>query len=302
MIHGRDARARSAFGWGLALSFIAAACGGKSNTAAPASNGGGPTGAGAAADGGTGVVNGGEPSSPAGGRNGAGAGRANGGGSVEQGGVTATAGQPALGGGAGSGGASGEAGSAGGAGGADCLDVCEAHGGQCCFDGAECVSPSGDCTIEVLAATISSVHDYAALEQKMAGLDPTLSVSLSDADIVKAGITDPFAPRIELHLSAAASAVAAPLEQDYLNPFRVSCAGELLFVGVVYIEYGAAAIETPVMHVSRAADQHIVLRLGAWQGAWVLSSVPPGAEALAQRLDRPELRGALCRAGVLGQL
>jgi hypothetical protein len=127
-------------------------------------------------------------------------------------------------------------------------------------------------------------------------------VSVTDADIASAGAEAPAASRIQLQLSApAASAHASQLENALLHAFRLSCNGQSLFVGVVYVKDGAAAIQTPVMHVARDSDDALVLQLGAWLGAWALPGVGGSAE-LKQRLDRPELRAALCRRGVLREL
>ncbi len=191
----------------------------------------------------------------------------------------------------------------GGAGGAEgCLDVCALEGEACCFDGAACVRPAGGCKIEVLAAVVSVTKDYAALEQRVGALDPEVLVSLRDPDVTSAAVAESPASRLELHLSAQASATAAALTQAYLHPFRVSCDEESLFVGVVYSQVGAAAIETPVLHVSQSADESLVLRLGAWEGAWQGPSQLKDAQLLAARLDRAELRAAFCRDGVLSKL
>jgi hypothetical protein len=45
----------------------------------------------------------------------------------------------------------------------------------------------------------------------------------------------------------------------------------------------------------------LILRLGAWQGAWLdLGGV--GETEARERIDRPELRAALCARGVLQEL
>lgn len=195
------------------------------------------------------------------------------------------------------------AGEGGGAGAAECLDVCAREGEACCFAGGECVSPSGQCTIEVLAGLIDTSNDYDVIAQRVAALSPERLLSLGDADVASARIEAPFAARLELVLSAEASVRAADLEQAERHPFRVSCGGRELFIGVVYAPYGAAAIGAPVMHVSRNPDERLVLRVGAWQGAWAgPPSTTPETEQLRQRFDRPELRAALCRDGSLTAL
>ena len=100
----------------------------------------------------------------------------------------------------------------------------------------------------------------------------------------------------------ASSLYGAALEQPYpTHPFRVSCGGQSLFVGVIYYIGGAAALSTPVLHVARDANNLVVLRLGAYQGAWDIlgSPGPPGAR---ERIDRPELRAVFCQRGALREL
>jgi hypothetical protein len=63
--------------------------------------------------------------------------------------------------------------------------------------------------------------------------------------------------------------------------------------------YGAAALDTPVLHEARE-NGVLILRLGAYQSAWVGMGVDqPATSPLRERIDRSELRAALCRRGVL---
>jgi hypothetical protein len=192
------------------------------------------------------------------------------------------------------GGAGGETSNAGAAGNGDCVDVCELHGEACCVP-ESCVSADASCVIDVFDDRVSTTYDYAVLEQKVATLSQTFSASISTADIVSSA-ADPFpSARIELHLSAAASSLhAAALEGGDLHPFRVSCGGERLFVGLVYKKEGAAALALPVLDVAREADDALVLRLGAWQSAWLFPSRTDDNLPARARLDRPELRSTLC--------
>lgn len=202
------------------------------------------------------------------------------------------------------GGAAGDSAAIGGAGGADdCVDVCSLYGQACCATPAACVTTDASCVIEVFDYHTTSVkNEYPALEQLVATLAPTFRASVSTADVVSS-LADPFpASRIELHLSAQASATyGAALEGALMDPFRVSCGGQTLFFGQVYMLEGAQAIETPVLHVSRDASDAIVLRIGARQGAWGLS-FPVDDIAARERIDRPELRSTLCLDGALGRL
>ncbi len=71
-------------------------------------------------------------------------------------------------------------------------------------------------------------------------------------------------------------------------------------MGLLYLKEGAAAINAPVLHPSQAADGSLILQLGAWQGAW--SFVTAGTVEARERIDRPELREALCVKGPLSTL
>ena len=293
-LHGR-----AAVGSSLALAFIVNACGGKSNSVTPPPAAGGVFGDSGSPGAGVSTMSASGQSGAGGRASDAGAGGVSAGGSSAGAVAGGLAGQGLADGGRQSvAGAGGEAGSA-----PECLDVCEREGEACCFAGAECVSPFGSCIIEVLAGTIDVTKDYDVIAERVAELPPDLLLSLSDADVVSARIEAQYASRLEIVLSAEASDRATPLEQAALHPFRVSCAGQELFVGLIYEEIGAAAIAAPVIHVSRNAGGRAVLRFGAWQSAWPgLSAPSPGDAPLRQRLDRPELRAALCRDGVLTRL
>jgi hypothetical protein len=212
-------------------------------------------------------------------------------------------------GGAGIGGAAqgGEAGDAtvAGAGGAPldgCVDVCELYGQACCTSSVRCVSADASCVVQVFDTRAMINYEYVALEELVASLPPLFLASVSTADIVSSAAEPSPTSRIELHLSAqASSAYGTALEGADLHPFRVSCAGQSLFVGQVYQPQGAAALKTPVLHVLRDADDAIVLRLGAWQGAWAFAGAT-GDIAARERIDRSELRSTLCLAGALQPL
>jgi hypothetical protein len=86
-----------------------------------------------------------------------------------------------------------------------------------------------------------------------------------------------------------------------LQGFRVSCDEKELFVGVTYLEYGAAAMMVPVLHIQQDVAGTVVFRLGAWQSAWAITGLFENDVARA-RIDRPELRAALCARGILNEL
>lgn len=189
---------------------------------------------------------------------------------------------------------------------AGCIDVCGLYGPSCCFGSGTCVQPGQSCFFEVLSAGIGVTYEYAALEQKLASLPQDVLISFADTDITWAAADPSPAARIEMHMSPQASLLyGSALESPYPDhPFRVSCGGQSLFVGVTYFIGGAAAIKTPVLHVARDAQNLVVLRIGAWQGAWIGtgSTKDPAAVEAEKRIDRSELRAAFCQRGALKAL
>jgi hypothetical protein len=159
----------------------------------------------------------------------------------------------------------------------------------------------GSCQLEILSSTVGTTYDYPELEEKLAKATPDVLLTASDADVSWAGADPAPAARIELRLSAEASTrLGDAIEAASNNAFAFSCNGERLFVGVGYLWYGAAALKTPVLHVERSATGLVILRLGAWQGAWTGLSA---ADAAAKhRLDQITFRAVLCRRGLLHEL
>jgi hypothetical protein len=152
----------------------------------------------------------------------------------------------------------------------------------------------------VLAERVDVINEYAELEAEVAALPGTLAFSLDLANVERAAAEASPAARFELTLSASASSEFAGLAALDLNPFRLSCDERELFVGVIYDFSGAAAQRTPVLHVE-AEDDVLVLRLGAWQGAWLFGGSGEDGE-LRARLDRSELRATFCGRGILGEI
>jgi hypothetical protein len=213
------------------------------------------------------------------------------------------AGAGATGAGGVSDGGAADGGSTAGASGEDCVNVCALYGPSCCDARVACVSADARCVIEVFSTKLSNVpYQYADLEAAVAKVPQLVAVSVSTTDVDRARTDPPPSARIELRLTPAASALYGDaLEDADRQPFRLSCDGQSLFLGVVYMLAGAAAIDAPVLHVSRDVDDSVILRLGAQQGAWGLSS-SAGPLAARQRLDQPQLRATLCLAGVLPAL
>ena len=230
-----------------------------------------------------------------------------GGKTAASGGTLATGGSPGKTGGApaiGTGGAPVvDAGSAGGESAVDgARDVCALHGAACCVPAIRDVKPETECVLDVFAEYLNVTYEYADLETKIASLSKDIAVSVTDADVKSAEADPPPARRIQLNLKPEASSRLGPMLVDLrMHPFRLSCGGQRLLVGVVYDEIGAAAIRTPVLHLEKKADGSVALRLGAWQGAWM--GFPSFSDsAVQERLDRPELRAVLCEKGALRQL
>ena len=182
-----------------------------------------------------------------------------------------------------------------------CVDSCSLYGQACCEPDLGCVRPDGTCVFDMLEGdltTPSLVYDYPSLEKQIAALPAGIRYSVAALDIAWAA-TDPSpSGRIELHLTAQAS---ARVRERLANgtPFRFSCNGTPLFVGQFYMIEGAAALNTPVIHFSLDTDDTVILKLASAQGEWWMKS---GSEADRQRIDRPELRRILCARGDLREL
>jgi hypothetical protein len=195
----------------------------------------------------------------------------------------------------------GEGSDAGAGGAASCQDLCKPGKPECCTLDLRCVERVPACRFDVLVATVSTTYDYAELEAKVAALSPDVQVSFTDEDIATAATDPQSSGRFEFHLTAEASAErAGDLLNADLHPFVLTCDGQRLFVGVGYFRGGAAALRTPVLHVERDTDDTLVVRLGAIQGAWGFEDQTP--LEYRQRIDRAELRAALCARGILDKL
>jgi hypothetical protein len=156
------------------------------------------------------------------------------------------------------------------------------------------------CRLDVLAERVDVIYEYSALEAELSTLPGTLAVSMDLANVERAAAESSPAARFEMTLSSGASEEFAALAELDLHPFRLSCDDRELFVGVIYPLVGAAAILTPVLHVESENDV-LVLRLGAWQGAWPFAG-SGGDDVLRARIDRAELRGTFCGRGILSEI
>lgn len=225
------------------------------------------------------------------------AGARNSGGTSEIGGTSSST--FGTGGALASGGYAGDSG-AGDAGG--CIDVCSLYGAPCCIPTMSCVTAQGGCVIDVLAGTVGTTYQYADLEQEVAAMSQDVLVSMTDADFDWVAADPPAASRLQLHMTADASALygAMGLSHYPAHPFRFSCGGQSLFLGVMYIWYGQAALQTPVMDAVSGADNILSLYLGAWEGTW--AGLVTGTAEARERIDRPELRAVFCQRGALREL
>lgn len=183
-----------------------------------------------------------------------------------------------------------------------CVDVCARYGSPCCQPSLGCVSPEGKCTIDIMAGGVGTLYQYSDLEKAVEKLPPDVLATIEDTDFDWVAIDPSVAVRMQLHLTASASErfASALLERYPIHPFRVKCGGNSLFVGVMYVWYGQAALQTPVMDAIRAEGGNLSLYLGAWEGAWAgLGNRSPEAQA---SIDRPELRSVFCKRGALREL
>jgi hypothetical protein len=149
----------------------------------------------------------------------------------------------------------------------------------------------------VLTKAVGVTSDYATLQEKIAANPQDVAVSITYFDFAVAGADPPSARRFQFRLSDDASAaVGNTLLSSENFPFRVSCGGEELFVGLVYMREGAAALRLPVLHIDTSAAPTVTLLLGAYQGAWYGFGSGTPEPVLTGRIDRPELRARLLRA------
>lgn len=294
--------------WWLALfvsSGAVVACGGSSkskNTPSSAAGRGGGAGLGGSGTGGaSGTSSAGTPGGGA--FTGGAAGEDSGAAGGSEDGVSGFGGESS--GGARAAGAAGDdashAGEAAGGAGGGCQNWCTVDMPACCGAELRCVESAPSCRIDVLAENVDVIYEYAELQAEVNALSGAIAATIPLSEVEHAAADPAPAARFEMTLNADASADLAALAGMHLHPFRVSCDDEELFVGVVYMLGGAAAIRTPVLHAEAADSGALVLRLGAWQGAWIISG-SDGDEALRERIDRAGLRVAFCERGALQEL
>lgn len=153
--------------------------------------------------------------------------------------------------------------------------------------------------LEIHAEPVGVIYEYSALAARLdAGGGGAVALRFEGADIAGAAVGPAPSAMIQLVLSAAASARFRSVLPQFSEtlPFRVLLGGEEAFIGVLYTAIGAAAIQTPVLHVVAPGQAGPVsLVLGAQQGVAYGVSSPEAAA----RLDTPGLREALRARGLL---
>jgi hypothetical protein len=153
--------------------------------------------------------------------------------------------------------------------------------------------------IRVFGKRVDTTYDYAGLEKKTQHLATAdARVTLTEEDIEVYRVEEAPSSRIQLTLTAAATkrwqgTLAAVTD---LHPFHVALDGKRLYVGVVYTMYGAAALDTPVLHVKDESGR-VELRIGSHQGAWM-----GWGKGDASRIDAPEVRDLFRDRGALAAL
>lgn len=150
---------------------------------------------------------------------------------------------------------------------------------------------------------LDTTYDYAKLENATQHLhvgDAVVAISDQDVETYRVG-TMPSA-RIQLDLTAEAAKRWGPSLRAMTDnqPFLVTLDGKLLYAGVVYLMYGAAALDIPVVHVPGPLDDEtvpFVIKIGANQGAWM-----GWGKGDAARIDRKEIRDLFEERGALSTL
>lgn len=149
---------------------------------------------------------------------------------------------------------------------------------------------------------LDTIYDYAKLEDATKHFhvsDAVVAISEKDVKTYRVG-TMPSA-RIQLDLTAEASKRWGPSLRAMTDnqPFLVTLDDQLLYAGVVYLMYGAAALDIPVVHVPGSDDETepFELKVGANQGAWM-----GWGKGDATRIDRKEVRALFEERGALSTL
>ena len=155
--------------------------------------------------------------------------------------------------------------------------------------------------IEIHDQPIGVIYQYPDLVTAFeAGRGGTVRLRLDERDVASYVVGPAPSAIVGFELTPDASArwsTAIDGSSETL-PFSVSIGSQRLFVGVLYPAMGAAAIDTPVLHVISRAGQ-VTASIGARQGAsWTWRTA---TQAHADRIDRPELRAVFRERGTLAE-
>lgn len=150
---------------------------------------------------------------------------------------------------------------------------------------------------------LDTTYDYAKLESATQHLDvDDAAVTITEAEVATYWVGAMPSARIQLDLTAEAAQRWGPSLRAMKDnqPFLVTLDGKLLYVGVVYLMYGAAALDIPVLHLPGPFDDEtdpFELKVGANQGAWM-----GWGKGDAARIDRQEVRDLFEARGALSTL
>jgi hypothetical protein len=150
---------------------------------------------------------------------------------------------------------------------------------------------------------LTTTYDYAKLENATQHLHvDDAKVAISEEDVATYRVGAMPSTRIQLDLTAEAAKRWGPSLRAMTDnqPFLVTLDGKLLYAGVVYLMYGAAALDIPVVHIPGPFDKEtepFELKIGANQGAWM-----GWGKGDAERIDRQEMRDLFEARGALSTL
>jgi hypothetical protein len=138
--------------------------------------------------------------------------------------------------------------------------------------------------------------DLTAAAGDLASQEPVVTLTEEDVAAFQADAAPSSRMLIGLTDQSSRRWSAALAGMKDTQPFTVSLDGRTLYLGVVYTMIGAAAIQTPVLHIQDNKGR-MELRLGAWQGAWYGMG-----RGDASRLEQKDVRALFEKRGVLSTL
>jgi len=158
--------------------------------------------------------------------------------------------------------------------------------------------------LRFFSTRLGTIYSYETLLSKTTNLDPDgAAITLHESDIARYRVDSAPSKRIQIELTEAAqmrwSTALDALKMQ--GAFTVSLDGKLLYVGLIYTLYGAAAIDTPIISAGfhDPGSSPGILKIGAQAMAWQMRDdwdSDPGM------IDRPELRTLFATRGALDSL